>query len=32
MDELKLGQVSGMCGKAAYEYIEKVLNWLMLMK
>lgn len=23
MDEFKLGQVSGMCGKAAYEYIKK---------
>lgn len=23
MDEFKIGQVSGMCGKAAYEYIEK---------
>lgn len=23
MDEFKLGQVSGMCGKAAYDYIEK---------
>lgn len=29
MDEFAFGKVSGMCGKAAYEYIAKALSWQM---